>query len=89
MLFVANLHPLFREKAIQYAKAMGYRVIGIDISEAQLQSALELGAEAAFNSMTNPNYDAEIKQLTKGGCHAAAVFSASNKAYEDAPRVLR
>lgn len=75
--------------AIQYAKAMGLRVAAIDISEAQLQSAKDLGAEATYNSKTNPQYAEELKSLTAGGVHAAAVFSASNAAYESAPNVLR
>ncbi|KAF2440098.1 alcohol dehydrogenase [Karstenula rhodostoma CBS 690.94] len=76
--------------AIQYAKAMGYKVIGLDISDLQLEMATKVGADAVFNSMTNKNYVAEVKKLTDGkGCHAAAVYSASNAAYAGAPDVLR
>ncbi|KAL4876848.1 chaperonin 10-like protein [Aspergillus karnatakaensis] len=75
--------------AIQYAKAMGLKVIGIDISDAQLQSAVELGADATYNSGSDGSYAERIKELTGGGAHAAAVFSASNAAYASAPDVLR
>lgn len=68
---------------------MKLKVIGIDVADAQLEDAKSLGADAIFNSKTDPDYDSKIKELTKGGCHAAAVFSASNVAYQDAPRVLR
>ncbi|CAI6334842.1 unnamed protein product [Periconia digitata] len=75
--------------AIQYAKAMGYKTIGLDISDAQLEQAKKVGADAVFNSMTNKDYVDEIKKLTGKGCHAAAVYSASNAAYAGAPKVLR
>lgn len=68
---------------------MGLRVIGIDVSDPQLQSAKELGGEMTYNSLSNPAYAEELKGFTGGGVHAAAVFSASNAAYEKAPSVLR
>jgi alcohol dehydrogenase, propanol-preferring len=75
--------------ATQYAKAMSLTVIAIDINDSTLTICKEQGADYTFNSSTNPNYIDEIKALTKGGCHAAAVFSASNAAYASAPRLLR
>ncbi|KAL3457228.1 chaperonin 10-like protein [Aspergillus heterothallicus] len=75
--------------AIQYAKALGLKVIGIDISDAQLESARELGADATYNSSSDADYVRKLTALTGGGAHAAAVFSASNAAYADAPNVLR
>ncbi|KAL9948284.1 hypothetical protein ACHAO5_001966, partial [Verticillium nonalfalfae] len=74
---------------VQYAKAMGLKVIGLDISDAQLEDAKALGADATYNTKTDIEYEAKIKKLTEGGCHAAAVFSASHVAYGDAPRTLR
>lgn len=68
---------------------MGFRVIGIDVSDPQLELAKELGAEMTYNSLSNPAYAEELKVFTGGGVHAAAVFSASNAAYEKAPSVLR
>ena len=75
--------------AIQYGKAMNVNVIGIDISDAALQVAKSLGADAVFNTRTNPNYVDEIKQLTKKGVHAAPVFSAAKAAYEGVIPTLR
>ncbi|GME50681.1 chaperonin 10-like protein [Neofusicoccum parvum] len=75
--------------AIQYAKAMKLRVIGLDVADAQLQSARDLGADAVFNTKTDLDYESKIKTLTAGGCHAAAVYSSSNIAYRDAPKCLR
>ncbi|KAJ5339169.1 hypothetical protein N7452_005897 [Penicillium brevicompactum] len=74
--------------AIQYAKALKLRVIGIDISDSQLESAKSLGADLTFNSATNLSYQKEIFAKTSGA-HAAVVLSASNIAYQNAPSVLR
>lgn len=68
---------------------MKLRVIGIDISDPQLEAARVLGADFAFNSASNLGYAEEILQKTNGGVHAAVVFSASNAAYLSAPCVLR
>lgn len=69
---------------------MGIKTIGLDINENQLDMAKKVGADVVFNSMKNKDYLEEIKKLTGGkGCHAAAVYSASNAAYAGAPDVLR
>lgn len=68
---------------------MGYKTVGLDINDAQLEQAKKVGADAVFNSLTNKNYLEDIKKLTGKGCHAAAVYSASNAAYAGAPKVLR
>lgn len=67
---------------------MKLRVIGIDISEAQLKSAKHIGADLTFNSASNPDYAAEIFRKS-GGAHAAIVLSASDAAYDSAPGLLR
>jgi len=68
---------------------MGLKTIGLDINDNQLNMAKKVGADAVFNSMKNKDYVEEIKKLTGKGCHAAAVYSASNAAYAGAPDVLR
>lgn len=68
---------------------MGIKTIGLDINDHQLNMAKKVGADAVFNSMANKNYVEEIKKLTGKGCHAAAVYSASNAAYAGAPNILR
>lgn len=68
---------------------MGLMVIGIDISDAQLESARELGADITYNSHSDSEYIEKLTVLTNGGAHAATVFSASNAAYTTAPSVLR
>ncbi|KAI1851738.1 hypothetical protein JX266_003200 [Neoarthrinium moseri] len=75
--------------ATQYAKAMGYKVVGIDINDDVLESVKALGADATFNSRTSSNYLEEVKKATGKGAHAVAVFSAADAAYAGAPEVLR
>ncbi|KAH7371127.1 chaperonin 10-like protein [Pyrenochaeta sp. MPI-SDFR-AT-0127] len=75
--------------AVQYAKAMGLKVIGIDISDSQLQAVQALGADYVINTMVQPGWELKIKEITNGGCHATAVFSAANAAYDTALKIIR
>jgi D-arabinose 1-dehydrogenase-like Zn-dependent alcohol dehydrogenase len=75
--------------ATQYAKAMGFKVVGLDINDSMLEVAKKAGADVVFNSMTNKDYVEELKKVTGGGAHAAAVFSNAQAAYNGAPAVLR
>lgn len=76
--------------ATQYAKAMGFQVIAIDINDKTLEACKSQGADVTFNSLTQADtYAAEVKKLTRGGVHAAAVFSGSPVAYKGAPSVIR
>jgi len=52
--------------AIQYAVAMGMRVVAIDMPD-KLEFCKQLGAEATFNA-TDPDTPKKIVELTKGGC---------------------
>ncbi|KAI0097647.1 hypothetical protein GGR51DRAFT_465023 [Nemania sp. FL0031] len=75
---------------VQYAKAMGCNVIGVDISDESLESAKEYGADAVFNSRTQADtYVEEIRKLSGKGVHAAAVFSGAIAAFEGAIPLLR
>ncbi|KAG9235568.1 alcohol dehydrogenase [Amylocarpus encephaloides] len=75
--------------ATQYAKAMGYNVVGIDINDSVLAQCKAQGADAIFNSMTNKTYVEELKKLTDGGVRAVAVFSNADAAYAGAPPIIR
>jgi D-arabinose 1-dehydrogenase-like Zn-dependent alcohol dehydrogenase len=68
---------------------MGFNVIGLDINDGMLEVAKKAGADVVFNSMTNKDYVEELKKVTAGGAHAAAVFSNAQAAYAGAPAVLR
>jgi propanol-preferring alcohol dehydrogenase len=68
---------------IQYAKAMGLKIIGIDLSDDQLEAAKACGADYTFNPITDKDYVKKIQELTGGGVDAAVNFTASKKAYDD------
>jgi propanol-preferring alcohol dehydrogenase len=74
---------------IQYAKAMGHKVIGIDITEAAINEARNCGADHVFNSMSDKDYKRKIVELTGGGVHAAVNFTASKKSYDDCPAIVK
>lgn len=64
-------------------------MIGVDIDEAALDEMKNLGAELTFNSLKTKDFASQIKALTGSGVHAAAVYSASIKAYDAAVDILR
>src|SRR6476619_444842 len=51
--------------AIQYAKAMGLKVIAVDIADDKMALAREMGADAAVNALTSDPV-AEVKALCGG-----------------------
>lgn len=61
--------------ATQIGKAMGFKVVALDINDATLDVCKQQGADAVFNSRTNKDYVEELKKLTAGGAKAACVFS--------------
>jgi D-arabinose 1-dehydrogenase-like Zn-dependent alcohol dehydrogenase len=85
-----SLSKILRYEGRANKTQMGIKTVGLDINDSQLDVAKKIGADAVLNSMKNKDYLEEIKKLTGGkGCHAAAVYSASNAAYAGAPDVLR
>ena len=75
--------------ATQYAKAMGVHVIAIDINDKTLEVCKAQGADAIFNSRADQEYVSKIQDLTKGGVHAAAVFSNAKVAYVNSLKIIR
>lgn len=77
--------------AIQYANALGAKVIALDVEEKQ-HFCLELGAQV-FVDFTKFEKDADlgehIQRLTSHGAHVALVCSSSNRAYAQAISFLR
>jgi propanol-preferring alcohol dehydrogenase len=72
--------------AVQYAKAMGLHVIGVDIAEDKLQLAREMGADLAINAATQDAV-AEVQQAC-GGADGVLVTAVSPKAFEQAVAML-
>ncbi|OIW26312.1 alcohol dehydrogenase [Coniochaeta ligniaria NRRL 30616] len=70
--------------AVQYARAMGYRVIAVDGGEKRRGNCVEAGAEA-YVDFEKGGVLAEVERLTDGGlCAAALVCIGAPAAYEAA-----
>ncbi len=67
---------------VQFARAMGYRVIAIDLGVSKREYCLELGAEAYFDAKEVDA--AAIQKLTGDGAAAVLVMANSSRAYEAA-----
>jgi propanol-preferring alcohol dehydrogenase len=72
--------------AVQYAKAMGLHVIGVDIADDKLQLAREMGADLAINAATQDAV-AEVQRAC-GGADGVLVTAVSPKAFEQAVAML-
>lgn len=65
--------------AVQYAKAMGFHVIAVDVAEDKLQLARELGAELCLNAATQDPV-AEVQKHLRGA-HGVLVTAVSRAAF--------
>lgn len=74
---------------LQYAKAMGMRVIAIDGGEEKAKLCKDLGAEEYLDFTSVQDMAAEVTRITKYGAHGAIVFAASKESYAAAPGFLR
>lgn len=74
--------------AIQYAKAMGYRPIGIDLTDEKCDLAIKSGAEFAFNSK-KVDAVAEVIKATEGGVHGVVNTSVATAAAIQGMEMLR
>ncbi len=73
--------------ALQYAKAMGFNVIAVDISNEKLELAQSLGADEAVNGMNEDPADAIQEKV--GGVQAAISVAVTKKAFEQAYRSVK
>ena len=76
---------------VQYAKAMGYKVLAVDVKDKQLQFAKDCGADAVINAATCKNVKEEVDRITGNsrGVQAALVTSASHPAYRTGFEITR
>lgn len=74
--------------AIQYATAMGLRVVALDVSEEKLSLARQLGAELAIDA-TSANAIEQVVDLTKGGAQGVLVTAVSPAAFSQALGMVR
>ena len=75
--------------AVRYAKAMGLKVVAVDVNDDMLEIVKKNGADAVFNSRTNSEYATEVKKLTGKGVHAVTVYSNASPAYVTARSIVR
>jgi propanol-preferring alcohol dehydrogenase len=74
--------------AIQYAKAMGLKVVGVDIAPDKLELALKAGADHAVNAL-NKDAVEDVLSVTGGGAHGVLVTAVSTPAFAQALRMVR
>ena len=72
--------------AVQYAKAMGLKVIAVDISDEKLSLARKMGADAMVNAKTTDAV-VEVNKLC-GGAQGVVVTAVSPKAFSQALGML-
>jgi len=76
--------------AIQYAAAMGLRVVAIDTGEEKRKLCLKLGAEKWIDFKETKDLVKDIQDATDGfGPHSAVITAATSTAYEQAIDYLR
>lgn len=68
--------------AVQYARAMGLRVVAVDIDDAKLALAARLGAEVTVDGRS-PDAVEQVQQAT-GGVHGVLVTAVSPKPFQQA-----
>jgi propanol-preferring alcohol dehydrogenase len=74
--------------AVQYAKAMGFHVVAVDVSDSKLSLAKALGADATVNACEGDAQEA-VRKLTGGGAHGVLVTAPSRPAFAQAIGMVR
>ncbi|WP_448031057.1 alcohol dehydrogenase AdhP [Bradyrhizobium liaoningense] len=74
--------------AIQYAKAMGLKVVAVDIAEDKLALAREAGADLAVDALAAGAVD-KVLAATGGGAHGVLVTAVSTAAFAQALKMVR
>jgi len=72
--------------AVQIAKAMGARVVAVDLDPAKLELARELGADTVVEAQRG---DADEKVKALGGAHVVVNLASTSEAIAQGFRVLR
>ncbi|CCE82093.1 Piso0_002789 [Millerozyma farinosa CBS 7064] len=75
--------------AVQYAKAMGYRVLGIDGGKEKGEFVKSLGAESYIDFTVSKDIVKDVQAATEGGPHGAINVSVSEKAISQSVQFLR
>lgn len=74
--------------AVQYAKAMGYRVFGIDAVEKR-DKCVELGVDLFIDTCSPNDIPQKVLELSNGGVNAVLNVATNGKAIEASLNYLR
>ncbi len=74
--------------AIQYAKAMGLLVVGVDIDDGKLAHATRLGADLVINARSDDAVETLLRE-TGGGAHGVLITAASLSAFQQGVAMTR
>ena len=74
--------------AVQYAKAMGLKVVALDIAEDKLELGRAAGADRAVNALSIDAVDTVLRE-TGGGAHGVLVTAVSTAAFAQALKMVR
>lgn len=75
--------------AVQYAKAMGMRVVAVDGGEEKGELCVAMGAEEYVDEEACEDVVKEVMGLTADSAHGALVCSAGKQAYERVAELVR
>jgi len=74
--------------AIQYAKAMGLRVVALDVGEEKLEYCMRLGAEVAYDASAASTVQL-VQEFTRGGSHAVLCVAPQPSAFKTSVAICR
>ena len=74
--------------AVQYAKAMGFKVVALDVAEDKLALARRAGADVAVDARSKDAI-AQVIDATSGGAHGILVTAVSPPAFSQAIHMVR
>lgn len=75
--------------AVQYAKAMGLRVVAVDIADEKLAVAKQVGADAIVNVATEADSIAAVESVTNGGAHGVLITAPAVSAFKQGVGMTR
>ena len=76
--------------AIQYANALGYKTLAVDVKDKQLEFAKSVGATATMNTKTVKNVKEEVDKITgTRGVQVALTTSGVGAVYKTAMEITR
>lgn len=74
--------------AVQYAKAMGLRVVALDVGQDKLDYTKRLGAEFAVDASAPDAVD-QVNAITGGGSHGVLCLATNKAAFSTAVKITR